>query len=799
MRELYDWVPWFTELAKSIADGEPSDLAGRARQLPWKADGATSPLLNYGDSNIDPFSFLYTLATSCTKNHRKLLCESVQNEFALSTPPPKDSDDAFIFPQGILLKTLFHHDGDGNPELLWRLFRTACQGGASADGDDFRDALAIKGVGLAMLTQALFLVNPNEYMPLDDRTKVLLANPATKVDDWTNYQSAIDEVRSSFPGCTLYEANLVAWLLFSGRISTIGQNVYQVSTNVLNDGEDKWNEFETENAVWTGGPGGGANWDEFKSGTEPNKWYPLQEPEPGDLILVRTARQGRAIGITFRNDYVNEFSSAGRLHVVWLNRLTVADLLSNPRSLGLSRAYEIADKFLANDAYHPTRALLDRLGNGGKPGPVEVDGLTREAVLRIISEFDELGRDAFLEKYGYDRSRTYWLVYEGQPYDMKAVWAAAHLEPDAQLPAGMPAGKNNKSGAVQRELKVLEFEIEHGDAGTRTGSNAAEVVAPLNQILYGPPGTGKTFRTTGLAVSIVDGDEADHAADRLDELRFDPITGNGNVAFVTFHQNFAYEDFVEGIRPVLEEEDLRYELRDGIFKLLAAAARNRPGERFVLIIDEINRGNIAKIFGELITLIEDSRRSGERDETFVTLPYSQQSFSAPSNLYLIGTMNTADRSIQLLDTALRRRFKFRECMPESNKDLIPTNIEGVDCQQLLRALNERIALLLDREHQIGHTYFLNVESLDQLADVFRDSVFPLLQEYFFDDWAKIRAVLANNAFVVDRTPKVAFHTPDLIDEDRKLYDRLADDDKGWHSTDEYKAIYSSKRERASDE
>ncbi|HEY8357123.1 MAG TPA: AAA family ATPase [Ramlibacter sp.] len=480
----------------------------------------------------------------------------------------------------------------------------------------------------------------------------------------------------------------------------------------------------------------------------------------------------------------------------------------------------------------------------------------------------------------------------------------------------------------------LEADVPAEGAAIRPVASAPTGAdAPLNQILYGPPGTGKTFRSIEEALRIVDpAFLAAHLGDRTaQKLRFDELVRSEAVRFVTFHQSFSYEDFVEGIRAAPDDETgaLRFDVVDGIFKTLcdsadvsvtrqAAAPRSLdgrtvwkmslgntmldesdiyeeciangyallgfgsqidfggiksaadvadryraagksdvsgysvtavatfilkvkvgdllvvtdgnfkfraigevtggyeyaprtdsegfaqrrrikwlrvfepsqpyslilekqfvqrtlyelragtldraklldllavevpPGTRAgnspgaspkVLIIDEINRGNVSRIFGELITLLEDSKRKGRPEALEVRLPYSKKKFSVPQNVYLIGTMNTADRSLTGLDIALRRRFSFVEVGPQ------PELLDGVVVEEdigvgdLLRAINARIEVLLDRDHRIGHSYFLPLKSdssLPLLASIFQRQILPLLQEYFFDDWGRIRLVL----------------------------------------------------------
>ena len=231
--------------------------------------------------------------------------------------------------------------------------------------------------------------------------------------------------------------------------------------------------------------------------------------------------------------------------------------------------------------------------------------------------------------------------------------------------------------------------------------------------------------------------------------------------FITFHQSYSYEEFVEGIKPSINNDEdnatISYEYNRGIFKEICQQANSDPENNYLLIIDEINRGNISKIFGELITLIESDKRvipNGERifentktqnEELVVTLPYTKSKFGVPSNLYILGTMNTSDRSIASIDIALRRRFKFKEMMP--NSSLVADF--GIGFNKIFDDLNNKIKLLLDRDHQIGHSYFINTKynnnnennNVETLKDIWFSEILPLLNEYFYCDWEKLKLII----------------------------------------------------------
>ncbi len=363
----------------------------------------------------------------------------------------------------------------------------------------------------------------------------------------------------------------------------------------------------------------------------------------------------------------------------------------------------------------------------------------------------------------------------------------------------------NEKIEEKTELKKIieEFTSEDLDKG----SEIIKVLEVKKQIiLYGPPGTGKTW----LAKKFVD-ENASNIYERA--------------VFVTFHPSYSYEEFVEGLKPLADEKgNIRYEVEDGIFKRICRNAYNalmnhagvnkrwerdlpqldeteislvrnsiEDAPRFFLIIDEINRGDISKIFGELITLLEADKRLFAENEIVTTLPYSKEPFGVPPNLYIIGTMNTADRSIALIDLALRRRFGFIELMPdysvlirelgigeaENEEQAIEMITEWSENEikedvkklavKALYVLNQKIQLIYDRDHQIGHSYLLKLKdgSIETLRFIWYHEIIPLLQEYFYNDWRKLKYLLGKFIEEKKATELADFELVD--EEDAKIY------------------------------
>ena len=732
----YSWVPWMRELVTKIAEGGESYLVKKAKAVSWKPQNMDNKnmdnidFLEHGDENIDPLSFLYTLARKGgddSRLHPEMM--SVHEVFAIESEYP---ENGFFIPRPPGVNTLFHYRGKGGrPDLVWKLFRQAAKEEPKIEGSNFDDALQIKGVAIKKLTQTLFIVNPHHFLPADDDNKILPWSEFQKeVGSYTDYLARMKAIGEMFPGCEPYEINtFLAEQKNKGKgpLITSESKFFHISSNVYDDDYDLWElgdkdseweewTFRENNSVYTGSE------DNHKG--QP---YTVQNLKRGDIVVVHYGRsEGRGIGVVEENGYTDVWNSDAVISVYWINK---------------------------------------------KTGPLE----------------GKLGTTKFRE-----------LTPDAGPY--RACRKASAFKNTFELIEQLQ-GKDLSSPPNRK----VEPEEERGYQREEDGNAFS-----LNCILFGPPGTGKTYEAVSHAVAIIDGGDPAELTQpeqrKQVKERFDKLKEQGQIKFVTFHQNYTYEDFIEGIRPVLrpsksdgendiapaDKNQLTYKLHKGIFKKIATKAQGDGSNRHVLIIDEINRGNIAKIFGELITLIEPSKRLGEDDAASATLPYSRQSFGVPNNLYILGTMNTADRSIALLDTALRRRFHFIEMMP--NPDLVEQDIEGVDGQKLLTAINGRIKAKLDREHQIGHTYLMGVKDINALAGAFQYSILPLLQEYFYDDWEKIRYVLNGNPFVREDASG-----PSDSETDRTLFELLPHSDPRWRLAESYRQIYASSGKQEGDD
>ena len=266
--------------------------------------------MKHGDENIDPFSFFYYLAgRSDTAENRRRIYPSIDEFFGTPNLECLDRDEAFYIPQSIRSWS-FHQSGEGNPGLLWDLFWSAVQGVESISASDFDKSLEIPRVGISKLTHVLFLVNPDEFLPFDERVLSLGIAESRKPEEiqWDRYREELRRIREAFPGCRPYEIDLLAYLRSEQkREIVVSRRFFQVSTKVYGDKKaDYWEDFKQNNWVYTGGPGSGVDW-EAPNPNDAHIAYPLREPCPGDVVLVRTGVQlGRGIGIVCQRSRIPE-------------------------------------------------------------------------------------------------------------------------------------------------------------------------------------------------------------------------------------------------------------------------------------------------------------------------------------------------------------------------------------------------------------------------------------------------------------------------------------------------------------
>ena len=846
MKEIYSWVPWFRELSEKIADNGEGFLVERAKRIAWKQDGSHPPLLRYGDENIDPFSFVYTLASAgrLPAQARSRVYESATEEFDLSSRLPTEIDEAFIFPQPQPNATLFHQSGGGNPGLLRNLFGNAVRGTESIVAEEFDAALQIKFVKITKLSHALFLIRPDEFLPYDSIVSLGVAEPTTPVNvDWAAYAVELRRCLDAFPGCMPYEMNLLAYEVRKpkGTLTVDPARCFQISTNAYNDGVDRWGDFTEHNWAFTGGPGTGLSWDEYSpEGGPPG--YRLDEPRPGDILLVRFKGQGRGIGVVYRNDYAEALTKDAKLHVLWLSKKR-PELDWGSRGIGFGRGDgRLGEAF--RKAYPETFELLHRLTEGeptpngdpetqpgkitttetepthrhtlniilyGPPGTgktyatlrrcVEIcDGEapnTMDAVRERHGVLMAEGRIEFVtfhQSYGYEefveglRPETRDSAGEGFRLEVVdgVVKRVAERAREVRHKAGrtifkMSLGDPKSWGAAPEKEPLFGECVENGyalleyggdiDWSDRRYDDWKEIRERWRKDQNPKPGARDAdlsaisrFRAEmrrGDIVVVSDGYRHFRAVGEVTgDYKFEPREdGFHHRRAVRWHWHVRGR---EGGHPVSEFKEGRFQWGPvnlmtpanpaGLIRFLNGIRDLARSEPHVLVIDEINRANISKVMGELITLLEEDKREGAENEMAVTLPYSEERFMLPANLHILGTMNTADRSIALLDTALRRRFRFEEMTPDARLLNDAKEKTDVDLPRVLETMNERLEYLVDRDHLIGHAWFMDARTRDDVDEVMRHRIIPLIAEYFYDDWSKVNAVLGGTGDFVKRNP-----------------------------------------------
>lgn len=829
MDNAYQWVPFYEALADKLLayNDKRDDLHALMKNL-----AAEQPLMKYlhferedwwgpRHHRIDPFSVMGVINRGTTDANRILLAKEFAHAFDIQMPVPTQF-------AGIPVLNNMNSFFNGTNEI-WELFVQAMKAAGTGNFTDefkaaFEKAIAVNGNGLTYITMGLYWIKPNTFMPLDGNSRAYISvkygitTPSGNCtgNEYVTFLDALKvKIGEQSPDLTLPEISYTAW-------------------------------------------------------TQKDSKAPA---ETNATLAVEEQKQRAA----FKQWYVNNGGSSNSANTI-------------------------------SSAIGKTK-----LKNG-------------RAVF-AVAVYDEL--DAVIKNGGLD---GYFQVSGGDYAKMDAVFdIAASVQRD-----DLKSGIKHYLSFLQSEGSSVVSDRGAPPNNTAVGQSSSYRMAK-NLILYGTPGTGKTYSSMQYAVAIIEEKPfGDVKAEDYNAVfaRYLKYKEDGLVAFTTFHQSFGYEEFIEGIRPVVSSEDkaesgreIEYEVHDGIFKAFCDKAGTPIGsgasvdlgigkspavwkvslegtgdnptrtECFanshirigydsygetppdsyekgdngrnilnafyykmqigdivlscysnktidaigvitgepewhdeyphykrlrkvkwlitginediyelnseklmmqpsvyklsisvsdtlqllkrikpslftqkvkipnrVFIIDEINRGNISKIFGELITLIEPTKRIGASEQLRASLPYSGQKFGVPENVYIIGTMNTADRSIARIDAALRRRFSFVEMLPESAtlKDIL---VDGIDIAEMLDTLNKRITVLLDREHTIGHSYFLQPlkadPSIERLATIFENEIIPLLQEYFYDDYEKIQLVLGDNQkpddstrFIVKKTDAV---------------------------------------------
>jgi hypothetical protein len=796
----FTWIDFFEELADKILNfrNNQKGLIEVLRRTDMFDKGLTD---RDSDGNyfpmeeIDPFTF-FSLLMKYGFDKRIIVFEFLKTELEIKAQLPEDNDGV---PSSLAVSSwLISYKADRQEtdiSTLWDLFEAALKNNIT--NELFERALNIKGAGYSKITQGLFRIRPRLYFPIDRQTKPFLKNHSIsfaceKTKKYSDYEHCLNKISQVFPESSFYALSHRAWEEKHPPKSPENEKKDAKPSNVES-------EKSTENILryWIYAPGPNAKfWDEcwaksimvygadelldlqtyesknaieealkkaLRTKGRPTNdalaaWEFSRVVKPGDVIILKKGRKqyigyGNVTGpyvydarrATYRNvrtvNWVKkgEWNEAGEPIVL----KTLTDITKYPDYV------EKLKKLIGIDL-----RLMPALNTilYGPPGTGKTYRLKNEFFKKFTDEQSTKTKAEFCEEIVKDLA--WWQIISIVMIDLKKAKVQDVFEhPLLQAKARISENKTPKNtiwGLLQRHTK-----------NDCPNVNFAKRDNPL------------FFWKDEKSLWSVDEEMARaETPDFFDVLEiyhsYRPETKTEKrYVFTTFHQSYSYEDFIEGIKPRLskledeiETQDVDYHIENGIFKEIAEKAESHPGKEYAIFIDEINRGNIANIFGELITLIEEDKRIGCNNEIRAVLPYSKKEFGIPKNLYIIGTMNTADRSVEALDTALRRRFSF-VCVQPDPETLSeePFACIGIELDKMLTAINSRIEKLLDSDYCIGHSYFMAIQNrqapLNELTTIFLNKILPLLQEYFYGDWGKIILVLGKG-FIEKKINSVKF-------------------------------------------
>lgn len=768
----FSWIKFYNELfTKVVKDYDAKSLAKVAYDIfPEKAlmDRDRSGK-EFRLERFEPCTFLARFNRKERNEARIAFCGKAKKAFDLLSDVPTDFDGIPIFQNMAYWFFPWSYELEGfEIDALWNLSRELAKGEVTEAS--FNAAFKSKGAGLIYLTTICYIVWPNKYLPLDRRTTQYLddrdASLGKKISElrrldnpFSAYQKLLKDVSKAFPGKSFTEISLEAYQETSeqeleetdvdelSEANSSGQDCWVAGAFWKGDKvQDKTAEF-VRDGVWRNG---------FSADSGDNSIESAKSAKPGDLIAIKIASTKgpghktpfmkiKALGVITENlgdgvtlkvnwKHTKEFDVDGIAY-----RKTFQPVKSASRQqlifgpiLGRSTNLQIHTRSRKTEATMDTSRPRNII-YWGPPGT----GKTYK-ILQLQEEFEDNDPNASSDQIvQWVQEATWWDVIAAAMIDLgKSISVPELAEHEfLQIKMSQSATKTPKNtiwGVLQshtiRESKTVNFERRQEPL----------VVDKSNDSTW--------FLTNHWQ---------DQLSDLVDEVKRLRAGGSGGVnrryEMVTFHQSYSYEEFVEGIRPEPTDDGLgiRYDVQPGIFRQICERAVENPSKQYAIFIDEINRGNISKIFGELITLIEPDKRLGQPHEVTITLPYSKKPFGVPDNLHIIGTMNSVDRSIALVDMALRRRFEFVSVRP--NKSLVSNDgVTGVNIQSLFSRLNDKISALLGSEYQLGHSYFMGekVANLSSLKATWFGSILPLIQEYFFDDWGKMKALVGD--FVVEK-------------------------------------------------